>query len=114
MTTTRLADLKVLAYELEYDEEALQSTTLEQVRGNGITRWAIRQEFTSLGKTEVNDMFLFHAEPSSPYRDDAFFQEYRWITATGALFFWNENRPRIVAMASEQRAWYAQVNRGTG
>jgi len=108
---TTPTDLKVMTYELEYDEIAQRSITLERVYGIGCERWAIRDGPFALGKTEVDGVFLFVLETQPSSRDDRYYQEYRWSSALMALEFWNENRERIVATTQDKQDWAARTQK---
>jgi hypothetical protein len=99
--------LKVLQYELEFDSESLSSIILERVYGIGCERWAIRNDKSCLSK-ELDNTGYFHfvVEPMPSSRDEAFFVVHRWDAAENAYTFYIQNRTRILALASERRAWY--------
>lgn len=82
MTTT-------LTYGLQFDKKREVWTTLEATKydknGNPIS-WAIRDGKYVVSKYDGN----FYGEPSPSYRDEAYYQEFRFATPEEAIKFWNE------------------------
>ena len=104
--------LKIIQYELEFDEIRQCSIVLEHIYGIGRVRWGIRNHGSALGKTPDNHgyyHFSIECLPSS--RDDSYYCEYRWDTAEKAFKFWRENRSKIIATNLEIRNFFDKFHR---
>ena len=88
-----LDDLEATQYELHWNADTLRGVYLEQVRGYGVKRWAIRRGGDCLGKTPSDaGYFFFISELQPSSRDEDYYREYRWESAEVAYKFWLDNR----------------------
>jgi len=103
----KLEDLKILQYELDFDDTRGDSIILERIYGINCERFGIRRGGSVLGKEpDEYGYFHFQREPIPSSRDDEFYAEYRWSSVEEALEFWNTNRAGIIATSSEYHVFY--------
>jgi len=104
-------NLKVLEYELLFDQETLRSITIQCRRSYSGERWSINDGQMSLGKTpDRNGYFVFSIEPLPSSRNDKYYLEYRFNTVASAYMFWLKNRPKILATPADRRNYYNQCH----
>ena len=98
--------LKVLQYELEFDDGRLENISLNRIYGIPYERWGIRYNGSVLGKTpDEKGFYFFIREPMPSSRDDAFYAEFRWNSAEEALEFWDKNRKMIIVNDSDYQGF---------
>ncbi|MBD3251237.1 hypothetical protein GF380_02075 [Candidatus Uhrbacteria bacterium] len=92
MNKRAVADLEVMRYLLE-EEDPVRQAYIE-FTGRG---WAIRRaEGICLHKVAADGVYHFIIEPLPSNRNDEYFKETRFESASEALAFWDNNRDRIV------------------